>query len=582
VRSETLRTPARARQMPRVLRQATVAIEDRRFFEHEGVDERGIARAAWRNLWRGEAAEGASTLTMQLVRALYLNRDQTLERKVAEAKLASELERERSKRWILTTYLNNASYGTRDGQELVGVHAASHMWFGKGPRRLNLRQAALLAGLPQAPTRLNPVTHPEAAAARRNEVLRAMARDGYVSHERAQRVSQRGLALAPRSELYDRYEEPFFFDHVRRELVERYGADVVERGGLRVHTTIDRQAQRRARAAMTSVLNQPGDPHSAIVTVRPRTGNVQAMASTRSYDRSAFSLAAQARRQPGSAFKPMALVAALRRNVDPWRTAYPSRPIDRMTRRHGKIETKTYDDTYAGRRVSLEEGMLRSDNTVYMRLTLDIGPRAVVDAARRMGIQTPLNPYPSVTLGGLDEGVTPMEMAAAYGTLANDGVRARPRAIRRVEFPDGRVDRWKPRAKRTLTRRTARAMTEILAENVTSGTGGRARIGCPVAGKTGTTDSYKDAWFAGYTRGLSTAVWVGYSTPRPMRNVHGIRVAGGTFPAEIWGRYMRTMVDACRPLRRLAGAQRRLLKPACDGRTTTRQRACRGASRRAN
>jgi penicillin-binding protein 1A len=299
------------------------------------------------------------------------------------------------------------------------------------------------------------------------------------------------------------------------------------------------------------------------------------MASTRGYARSAYSLAAQARRQPGSAFKTMALVAALRAGIDPWRTTYPSREIDIESERYGRIEIKNYGDSYAGRRVPLDEAMLRSDNTVFMRLTLDLGPQRVVRAARRLGIMTDLQPDPAISLGGLRDGVTPLEMAGAYATLAADGVRSRPRIIRRVEFPDGRVERWRPDTRRTIGRTAARATGEILAENMTSGTGGRAAFRCPAAGKTGTTDGYKDAWFAGWVPRQATAVWVGYSTPRPMRDVRGVQVAGGTYPAEIWGRFMADNVRTCRSLPRLAGRQRGTLSPSCATRTTTRGRRCR-------
>ncbi|MDP8968342.1 MAG: transglycosylase domain-containing protein, partial [Actinomycetota bacterium] len=572
VRSDTLRTPLAADRIPERVKQATVAIEDRRFYRHRGVDHKSILRALYNNVRRKKVVQGGSTLTMQLVRALYLSSEQTVERKIIEAKLAEEMERKRSKRWILATYVNNVSYGTRGGQELIGIQAAARGWFGRPPGKLRVHELALLAGLPQAPSRLDPVKHPERAKARRAAVLRAMAEEGHIEHATALTAMRRPLGITARN-FYERHEEPYFFDYVKAQLVERYGTKRVKAGGLKVFTTIDRALQRRARKAMRAQLPERGDPEAALVSLDPQTGDIRAMASTSSYRRSKFSLAAQARRQPGSTFKTMVLAAAVQQRIDPHRTTYASAPIDHTSEKYGQIKVKTYSGTYGARRTSVAAATLASDNTVFMRLTLDVSPGKVRSTARRLGVRSPLRANPAIGLGGLEHGVSPLEMTSAYATLASDGVRARPRAIRKVVFADGRRELIKPHRRRAVRAKTARVVTSILERNIQQGTGTAARIHCPAAGKTGTTDDYKDAWFAGYVPRLATTVWVGHPKPRPMRDVHGIQVAGGTFPARIWGRYMRDAVETCRPFEP-AESVGPALKPLCGKRTTTRRLSC--------
>jgi penicillin-binding protein 1A len=271
------------------------------------------------------------------------------------------------------------------------------------------------------------------------------------------------------------------------------------------------------------------------------------MASSASYAETKFNLAAQGRRQPGSTFKVMGLMAALKRGVSPEATTYTSKPLDFRDDRYGPIKTKTYDDTYGGR-MNLVRATLRSDNSVYMQLGLDLGPDAVKEAARAMGIKSKLNGYPAEILGGLEEGVSPLEMANAYATIASGGWRNRPVAIEKVTFPDGRTDHLgRPRRHRAFEDGVTAKATEILKQNIESGTGTAAQIGCPAAGKTGTTDDHTDAWFAGYTPNLSTAVWVGFPSRRVEMYppVTPISVAGGTYPAQIWGRYMRAVKRGC-------------------------------------
>ena len=553
IQSDILRTEIKSTEIPQTMKDATIAIEDRRFFEHEGVDFEGIIRSGFKNVTTGETVQGGSTLTMQLVRNLYTEdtrRDgiEGYKRKIREAKLAEELENEMSKKWILTKYVNSIPYGTVGGQEAIGVQAAARVFFDKPAKDLKLREAALLAGLPQAPSQYNPFLDAEAAKRRRNQVLRAMADQGYITQERAEKTMARNLGVE-QSSYYTERRENFFFDFVRQELIDRYGAEVVRKGGLKIETTLDLELQQKAREAMTSVLNQPGDPSSAIVSIDPSNGYIRAMASTASYEDTKFNLAAQGHRQPGSTFKTMVLMTALRRGVNPDSTTYTSKPLKFTDPEWGPIDVSTYSNSYIGS-ASITRATLSSDNSIYMQLDLDLGPEEVKQTAKDMGIKSPLEGYPSEGLGGLKVGVSPLEMANAYGTLAANGWRNRPIAITKVTFPDGRTENLgKPRRHRAFSDGVTAKATDILEQNMTSGTGTAAQIGCPAAGKTGTTDNFRDAWFVGYTPHLSTSVWVGYPNEQvEMYSVHGIAVAGGTFPAQIWGKYMSfAKRDDCDP-----------------------------------
>jgi penicillin-binding protein 1A len=539
VRADDIRTPIPWDQMTIELRQATVAIEDERFYEHEGVDLEAIVRAGVRNLTEQEAVEGGSTITQQLVRSLYIDKpEKTLRRKIIEAELARQLEKRHSKRWILKEYLNAVPFGTVAGRTAVGIEAAAETYFAKHARDLELHEAALLAGLPQAPSQYNPFRNPTSALERRNEVLREMAESGFISESRAAAASAEPLGLKQGTR-YTRRREPHVFDYVEEQLIEEYGVNAYRKGGLKVYTTIDPKLQDAGREAIAGRLNLPTDPASAIVAIDPKTGHIQAMVGSADYGERVFNLAAQGHRQPGSAFKTMVLTTAIRRGVDPNSTTYVSKPLDLNVPGYGPWKVKTYDNSYGGR-VNLVRATLASDNTVYAQLDVDLGPKEVRETAKLMGITTKLDGLPAEGLGGLRLGVTPLEMANAYATLSAGGVRSKPKAIRKVVFRDGKSDvLGKPERERVFSDGVAYEVTKILEMNVKSGTGTRAQVGCPAAGKTGTTDNFNDAWFVGYTPTLATSVWVGYpDVNREMRSVHGISVAGGTFPAEIWREFM--------------------------------------------
>ena len=522
-----------------VAKRATVAIEDQRFYHHGGVDPEGIVRAAFRNIGSGKTLQGGSTITQQLVRNLYISPERTFARKIKEAKLAEELESKHSKRWILDTYLNSVSYGTVGGQSAVGLQAASRLFFDKPAHRLTLDEAALLAGLPQAPSRYNPFLEPKLARARRNDVLNEMIKQKMVPATVGVKAMQRPLGVRPNS-YYTTKRENYFFDYVKQELIDRYGANTVRKGGLKVYTTVDLDLQKAARKAIAGQLYETGDPSAAIVSIDPRTGYIRAMASSGKYGKNKFNYAAQGHRQPGSTAKVWVLMTALRNGVNPDSTTYESHPLDLNTP-FGPWKVQTYSHSYGGN-MNITQATLQSDNTVYAQMDLDLGPKQVRKTAYDLGIRTHLNAYPAEGLGGLRIGVSPLEQTNAYATIASAGIRHRPIAIRKVVFPDGRTDNLgKPRGVRAFKDGTTYKATQILQKNIQEGTGTAADVGCPAGGKTGTTDSFSDAWFVGFTPRLTTGVWVGYPNQRvSMTNVHGIEVAGGTFPARIWHDYMET------------------------------------------
>jgi penicillin-binding protein 1A len=530
IQSDELRTPISWSQIPANLRNATVAIEDQRFYKNNGIDLTGIFRAAVKDVTHGKALQGGSTITMQLIRNLYLGGDQhTLKQKIIEAKLAIDYEKKHDKRSILTSYLNSVPYGTLGGQTALGVQAASRIFFDKPASRLNLQQSALLAGLPQAPSQYNPFRDGAEAKRRRNEVL-----------------AKAAPLEVKRGYFYSERKEDFFFEYVRQKLVERYGAQTVAQGGLRVHTTIDLHMQSEARKAIAEVLNEPEDPAAAVVTIDPANGDIEAMAESQSYEQSQYNLAAQGHRQPGSTFKAIVLADALSRGVDPNSTYYDSHTLSPgWLPGYPTYEVKTFGGEQNGT-IDLVQATLKSDNTVYAQLAADLGESTVTEMARKMGVVSPLKSYAAEALGGLTLGVTPLEMANVYATLADGGYRNTPIAITKVVFPDGRVDNnWgKPHRVKVLSEGVTAEETQILKENVESGTAVRSAISCPTAAKTGTTSELVDAWLDGYTPNYATAVWMGYPTKRvSMTDVHGEPQQGGYLPAEIWHAYMSQVVE---------------------------------------
>ena len=461
VQSDVLRRVVPFGDMPQAMRQATVAIEDERFYQHKGVDFNAIIRAGIKNLESGKTVQGGSTITQQLVRALYI-RDpkRDFARKIREAKLASELEEKRSKRWILNEYLNSVPYGTVGGRTAIGVQAAAVTFFDKNVDDLNLDESALLAGLPQAPSEYNPFRNPHAALARRNEVLRAMFDNGYITQAEAAEAMDAPLKLK-RGTRYTQRREPYFFDYVQEELIERYGVGVVRRGGLKIHTTIQPGLQDAAREAINAYYGDPAGPASAIVSVDPANGKIRAMASSGTYDERRFNLAAQGHRQPGSAFKTFVLTAAILKGVDPDATCYTSKPLNINDPTYGHWEVKTFGNTYSGT-ISLTRATLASDNTVYAQLILDLGPDKVCKAAKLLGHhhqarllsgRGPRRPDAAASRRSRWRAPTRRSPAAACATG--------PPAIEKVVFPDGKSERLaNPKGKRVMTDGQAYEVTQ--------------------------------------------------------------------------------------------------------------------------
>jgi penicillin-binding protein 1A len=547
--AERNRQPVSLSRMSPWVAKATVAIEDRRFYEHGGLDPEGIARALWENFKAREVVQGGSTITQQLVRNLYpVSRERTVQRKLKEACLAIKLNRNRSKDWILSTYINQVYYGNL----AYGIEAAAQTYFSKPAKWLSISEAALLAGLTQAPSAFDPFTNPRVARARRNQVLLAMRDIGAITPYQFARARKLPLRLKP-GRLYQEIREPYFFGFVRDQLIDAYGAERVRSGGLRVYTTIIPRYQRLAERAIRETLTEPTDPAAAVISIDPRSGAIRAMAAViPGRRRNEFNLLSQARRQPGSTFKTFVLTAAVEQGIDPAANSYVSAPFTYRPVENGNCDdgswwcVKTYDSSYAGWS-TIERATLRSDNSVYAQLTLDVGPARVAATARKMGVRSPLDVkgayVPSMGLGSI--AVSPLDLASGYATLASGGIYSPPRAIRKVVLPNGKEDAgWaKSKRKRVLSDGVAYTVTKILEENMLYGTGTRAALGRPAAGKTGTTDRHADAWFAGYTPDLETTVWVGYTKGEiPMENVHGIAVSGGSFPAEIWRLFMERVV----------------------------------------
>src|SRR4051794_8709868 len=582
VHSETIREPVAGDRITPWLKDATVAIEDQNFFKESGIDGQAIIRAGWRDLRAGgKPLQGASTITQQLVRSLYITHPrETIRRKIIEAHLANEENESHSKDWILTTYLNTAPYGTNGGATAVGVQAAAETYYSRSAKRLTLRQAALIAGLPQAPSQYNPLLHPRAALARRNEVLRAMLQQRYITAPRYTRAVRRGLGLHP-SRLYSRIRQPYIFNYVERELIQRYGENAVRTGGLKVYTTIRPRLQQAAQRAVDAcaVCSAGGGPASALASVDPDTGEIVALSSSQHYSgNSQFNFAAQAHRQPGSSFKPFVLTTAIKQGVDPNSTYYDGSSPKTLSL-PGASAPWTVNNAEPGKgTMSLTEATVDSINAVFAQLVLDVGIQQFADTAYSMGITSPLgvsahghpckrgaNCYipPAAAIGGLSEGVTPLEMASAYATLADGGVRHSPTAIAKVVFHDGHVDRpAHATGHRVLTPGEAYEVTRILEGVITKGTGaGYTSIGCrSEAGKTGTTDGLSDAWFVGYTPLYSTAVWTGHPLSRSFTGF------GGPTSGPIWRSYMRAARHHCPDFP--IPAQLPALSPLHSGHTT--------------
>ncbi|HEX6456136.1 MAG TPA: transglycosylase domain-containing protein [Solirubrobacterales bacterium] len=538
IQSDNIRQPVASSQLPEDLKDATVSIEDKGFWQHEALDPQGIARAAWKDLLAGgKPVQGASTITQQLVRNLYIQHpEDTLHRKIVEAHLAEDLFEKHSRSWILTQYLNTAPYGTNDGQTAVGAEAAAQTYFNKPVKDLNLTEAALLAGLPQAPSEYNPFLYPKAALQRRNEVLGTMAEQGYITQAEFREAKTKGLGL-DRGHKYTSVKDQFLFDLVESELIEKFGINTVRNGGLKAYTTIDPELQEKAENAIAESCYAcyEGGPVAGLASVEPQNGAIVALASSPPGEgEEEFNYSWQAERQPGSSFKTFVLTTAIKQGVDPYSTYYNgTSPITLAIPGGGYWNVHNAEP--GGGVMSLAQATTDSVNVVYAQLDLDVGPEAVTETAEEMGIEAELQSVPAEAIGGLAYGVSPLEMADAYATLADGGIHHDPTAVSRVEFPNGKVDDLlSENGERVLSPGEAYEVTKILETVITEGTGaGYTYMGCSAeAGKTGTSEGESDAWFVGYAPKYSTAVWVGHPTTREYTGF------GGPTAGPVWQNYM--------------------------------------------
>jgi penicillin-binding protein 1A len=541
VPSATNRQPLTLSKISPWLPQATVAIEDARFWQHGALDYQGIARAFYDDISSGHIVQGGSTLTQQLVRNLYIgNPQRTLSRKVKEACLAEKVFQNHSRKGILTAYLNEVFYG----RHAYGAQAAAQTYFSKSASDLTLAQAALLAGLPQAPTTYDPLVNPNAALARRNEVLRAMHKNGYITAHKMRTAMRKPLLLRP-GHLYTQLHQPNFFGWATTQLADKFGQRQVELGGLHVETTLDMRLQGLAYHAVASVLRTPTDPAAALVAIDPQTGAVKAMVDYLPSGRKMqFNLATQAHRSTGSSFKPITLATALSEGDSLYSTFYGPPELfitdPQCATNNGPWDVHNFADEEAGT-MNLLDATANSVNTIFAQLIAKVGVRNVVAMAHQLGITSSgdnFKPVCAITLGSV--GFTPLEMTDVYATFASGGIHHDPLAFESVRGPNGKLKKINTAGRRILGPNVAAELTYALEGVVEHGTGTAAAIGRPVAGKTGTANNFQDAWFCGYVPQLATCVWVGYPGGEiPLYNVEGVgQVAGGTLPAEIWHDFM--------------------------------------------
>ncbi|NTW29501.1 MAG: PBP1A family penicillin-binding protein [Coriobacteriia bacterium] len=518
------------------LADALVAVEDERFYQHVGVDPVGILRAAVTNTnSNASTPQGASTITQQLIRNTILideRTDITLKRKVREAFLALEIEKKFSKQQVLEMYLNTVYLG----EGAYGAQSAARIYFSKNASELTLAESATIAGLAQAPSALDPYTNPKGALARRNIVLEQMLDNKYITQAEYEAAVAVPLVLKRNNEPTEGiYAAPYFVSEVKRQLQQQFPQSVVFGGGLTVYTTLDTRLQGYAEQSAHATLSTPQDPEVALVSIDPQNGYVKALVGGRDYSQSKFNLATQALRQPGSSFKTFVLVTALEQGMPPTFEIDSSSPA---TFAVTPTEWVVNNSEGGGSgMMSLASATAGSVNTVFARVAMALGIKNVAATAKKMGVTTPIPEYPAIALGAA--GVTPLEMASAYGTLATGGIHYAPTMITKVTDRTGAtVFEAKPTGNRVVTPEIARATTDLLSGVIDYGTGTRADINRPAAGKTGTSEQSRDVWFVGYTPQLVTSVWVGYPTERTIY-VNGTVAYGGSVSAPIWAAYMK-------------------------------------------
>ncbi|RJQ31359.1 MAG: PBP1A family penicillin-binding protein [Actinobacteria bacterium] len=532
-------------KIPKVVQKAVIAIEDERFYSHRGVDFLAIARALYEDIRNRKIVEGGSTITQQYVKQTYISPQRTINRKIKEAFLAYEIEKRYSKRKILEMYLNTVYFGNGN----YGIETAAESFFGKKADKLNLSEAATLAGLIRSPGYYSPYIDSKRTQQRRNLVIDKMYYQKMISRLQA-RLAKKAPIKAHPQKYSSTYAAPYFVEYVKSLIMkdkkfgttEQERANVLYKGGLKIYTTINLTMQANAETA-AKILNYPTDPAVSLVAINPESGHVKAMVGGKDFfdpknKQAKFNLATQGRRQAGSSFKVFVLATALDKDYSPYKTYNSSPGTLYWQGTPWRVDNYTEGRGYGS--MSLSEATVRSVNAVFARLILDVGPENVAEMAHKLGIVSPVDPLPAIALGGLKYGVNTLEMANAMATLANNGNYNKAIAITKIlDTNDNVILENKPSNKPVLDADVAAAITSILQNVIWRGTGRAANLGRPAAGKTGTAENYQDAWFVGYTPDLAAAVWVGYPDRQvSMIDVHGRSVTGGSFPAQIWQNFM--------------------------------------------
>lgn len=520
--------------IPQNMQNAIIATEDSRFYKHRGVDPVGVGRAIYQNLRGKSISQGASTITQQLARNIFLTQERSFGRKIQEMILSMQIEKRYTKKEILEFYLNQIYFGA----SAYGIEAAAQTYFGKHAKELTLPECAMIAGLPAAPSAYSPFVDEQAARDRQKVVLHRMMVCGFITPEEEQEAAGTELSYAQRKSEFQLLKYPYFTTYVMNELSKKYKTDYLYRGGLKIYTTVDLKMQKFAESALKEGLASAGQQNmhatnGAIVAIEPSRGFIKAMVGGLKYTvKNQFNRAWQARRQPGSSFKVFIYTTAIDNGYSP-ESLVDDSPVTYQRADNAPWCPKNSDGSYRGT-MTFRDALKWSRNVCAVKLLDKLSVERVIEYAEKMGIKEPLEHNLTIALGS--SVITPIEMASAFGVLANNGIRCEPTSIMYITDSRGNVieDHRQPEQQEVLSEATAYTMTEMLEEVISSGTGTGARIDRPAAGKTGTTDESRDAWFVGFVPQLSCAVWIGNDDFSKMNNVYG-----GVVAAPIWGKFMK-------------------------------------------